>query len=305
MAEKRAGHVVLLGEANTGKSTLMNSIVATKVSIVTHKAQTTRSRIRGIALRGNSQIVFIDTPGLFVAHSKFDRAMVSAAWRSLHDADIVLLMVQAQNKLNRTAANILERLKHEPPNEAKVALVVNKIDLVRRETLLSTISELSAQFAFDQVFLISASQGDGVSDVANYLADNLPIGDWLYPPEQIAASSMQAMAAEITREKLLLRMHQEIPYQTTVNHENWHIQKDHSVRIDQTILVVSQRHKRMIIGPQGKVIRQIGEAARKDIEVLAECRVHLFLQVKIKPRWADETNQNPDLSLPDARLGID
>lgn len=303
MPKRRAGHVVLIGEPNVGKSTLMNSIVAAPISIVTHKAQTTRFPVRGLAIRGLTQIIFVDTPGLFAARNKFDRFMLSAAWRSLHDANIVLIMAQAQNKPNEALTNILKRWHRDSPSAATVALVINKIDLVRRENLLPIISQLTEQFDFDKVFLISASKGDGIDDLAEYLAVKLPVQDWIYPADQMAVSSLQTMATEITREKLLLRMHQEIPYQTAVQHEAWQTQKDDSVRIDQTLLVVSQSHKRMIIGPQGQNIRQIGEAARKDIEKLTDRRVHLFLQVKVKPKWADDLSQaaEPISSNPETR----
>ena len=297
MADRRSGHVALIGEPNAGKSTLMNRIVGSKVSIVTHKAQTTRSRVRGIAVRNQSQIVFVDTPGLFAPRRKLDRAMVSAAWKSLAGADIVLLTAQAHRGLNAAAAAILDRLDREPPPEAKIALVINKIDLVRRESLLALAAEFAARREFESVFMISAARGDGVSDLADWLAENLPPGGWMYPSDQIADASLQSMAAEITREKLLLRMHQEIPYRISVETDRWHTERDGSVRVDQTVFVASKSHKRMVIGPGGTVIRQIGTEARRGIQDLAGCRVHLFLQVKLRPKWEEDASRYESMGL--------
>ncbi len=301
MADTRAGHAALIGEPNAGKSTLMNRIVGGKVSIVTHKAQTTRSRVRGIAVRDQSQIVFIDTPGLFAPRSARDRAMVSAAWKSLAEADIVLLVAQAQRGLNAAMSLILDALSRESVSTGKIALVINKIDLVRRESLLAVASEFAARRDFERVFMISAAKDRGVSDLADWLADSLPPGDWIYPPDQIAVASLQSMAAEITREKLMLRMHQEIPYRTAVETGSWRALGDGSVRIDQTIFVASKSHRRMIVGPGGTVIRQIGAAARRDMRDLAGCPVHLFLQVKLRPKQAAEAprRESMGLSCPD------
>ncbi|MCY4196022.1 MAG: GTPase Era [Rhodobacteraceae bacterium] len=291
-SETRCGYVALIGEPNVGKSTLMNRIVGSKVSIVTHKAQTTRMRIRGIAIRQRSQIVFIDTPGLFPPRSRLDRAMVATAWNSLNEAGMILLLVQATRGLTETVQVILDRLDEQVDNQpdaaAKISLVVNKIDLVPRASLLELVSRFSESRVFARVFLISARHGDGVDDIADWLADTVPAGKWMYPVDQIADASLQVMAAEITREKLLLRMHQEIPYRTAVETERWQMRDDGSVRLDQSILVTSKSHKRMIIGPGGRVIRAIGEAARKDMEQLTDCRIHLFLRVRLEPNWAED-----------------
>ena len=285
-SKSRAGSVALIGEPNTGKSTLMNQIVGSKVSIVTHKAQTTRSRIRGIAIRDNTQIVFVDTPGLFNPRNRLDKGMVSSAWRSLEESDIILLMVMAPRGLNNTFKSILERLAGaEPP--LKVALVINKIDLVPRNSLLEKIATFSNLHDFERVFMISAANGDGVDDIVDWLASVMPVAKWMYPSNQIADASLQSMAAEITREKLLLRVHQEIPYQANVETERWLVRKDGSVRIDQSIIVSAKSHKHIVVGPKGSVIRQIGIDARKDIQTLTKCQIHLFLQVKIRPDWAN------------------
>lgn len=297
MAERRTGRVTLVGEPNAGKSTLMNHIVGTKVSIVTHKAQTTRSRILGIAIKDQTQIVFADTPGLFVPRTQLDQSMVSEVWRGLSTADIVLLIVQAHRGLTSTVDGILNHLKSKTKDLRSVSLVVNKIDLVCRDQLLSLVEQFSGRVEFERVFLISALKGDGVEDLSSWLANRLPVRGWIYPKDQIADASLQAMAAEITREKVLLRMHQEIPYQTAVETVRWQVRRDGSARVDQTILVVSKSHKRMIIGPGGKAIKQIGVQARSDIQTLVNCRIHLFLQVKVRPKWTDEAFRGTKLAI--------
>ena len=297
MTETRSGLVALVGEPNAGKSTLMNHIVGNKVSIVTHKAQTTRTRVRGIALAGSTQIVFVDTPGLFAPRNKLDRAMVAAAWKGLTEADAVLLLIQAHRGLTSASKTIIEKLKRNCRENQKTALAINKIDLVRRDSLLATVASACELTDFDKVFMISASKGSGVSDVVAWLADSLPAGPWPYPADQIADSSLQAMAAEITREKLMLRMHQEIPYKLSVETESWTPLADGTVRIEQIVYAATKSHKKMLIGPGGSVIRQIGSDARKDISELAECKVHLFLQVKLRPKWIDESERYERMGL--------
>ncbi|MCY3879020.1 MAG: GTPase Era [Rhodobacteraceae bacterium] len=288
MAEKRAGLIALVGEPNAGKSTLMNRIVGSKVSIVTHKAQTTRSRIRGIAVAGESQLVFVDTPGLFVARRRLDKAMVAAARRGIAEADIVLLMVQAHRGLNEANALILEQLQQEPASPRLTALAINKSDMVAPGRLLEVASEFAERMEFDRVFMISALRGSGVEDVVQWLAGNLPPGAWPYPPEQMADVPLRVLAAEITREKLLLRLHQEIPYQLAVETESWTRGRDGAVRIEQTVIVAGKSHKKMIIGPGGSVIKQIGTESRREIEKLLGGTAHLFLRIKVRPKWTGE-----------------
>ena len=288
VADTRAGLVALVGEPNAGKSTLMNRIIGSKVSIVTHKAQTTRSRIRGITVRDQTQIVFVDTPGLFEARNRLDRAMVAAAWKSLSEADIVLLLAPAHRGVTDAAETILERLGSEPGRRRLTALAINKIDLVRPRQLLELASAFAGAFEFDRVFMISATNGSGVDDVADWLADSLPEGPFPYPEDQIADAPLQAIAAEITREKLMLRMHQEIPYKVAVETECWTPRRDGTVSIEQTVYAASKSHKKMIIGPGGSVIRQIGADARRDIQQLLGCGAHLFLRVKLRPKWAED-----------------
>ena len=286
MVDKRFGQVALIGQPNAGKSTLMNRIVGSKVSIVTHKAQTTRTQIRGIAITGETQIVFVDTPGLFAPRNRLDQTMVAAAWKSLDAADIILLIAMAHCGINQGMSVILDQIDSREQT-ARVVLVINKIDLVRRDSLLETIASFSKHYDFESVFLISATKGDGVGDLVSWLEYALPLSNWMYSPDQIADASLQSLAAEITREKLMLRMHQEIPYQLAVITDNWHQFKDGSVRIDQSIIVASNSHKRMIIGPKGGVIGQIGKESRKDIQQLTSQQIHLFLQVKTRPKWID------------------
>jgi len=287
---QRAGFVALIGEPNAGKSTLLNRMVGAKVSIVTHKVQTTRARIRGIAIEGDSQIVFVDTPGLFRPRRRLDRAMVAAAWGGAADADVVVLMVEAHRGVTAGVERILERL----PEVAKgrtVALAINKIDRVEAPVLLGLTKELNDRFPFAETFLISAEKGYGVDDLRVWLAENLPEGPWLYPEDQIADLPMRMIAAEITREKLTLRLHQELPYQLTVETEGWEERKDGSARIDQVIYVARDGHKGILLGRKGETIKAVGQAARTEQETMLGRKVHLFLQVKVRPGWLDEAER--------------
>ncbi len=283
----RAGFVALIGEPNAGKSTLLNQMVGAKVSIVTHKVQTTRARIRGVALEGDAQIIFVDTPGLFRPRRRLDRAMVAAAWGGAADADVIVLMVEAHRGVTEGVERILETLT-ETAEGRTVALAINKIDRVKSEVLLGLSQDLNARYPFAQTFMISAEKGYGVDDLRKWLASEMPEGPWLYPEDQIADLPMRMIAAEITREKLTLRLHQELPYQLTVETENWKDRKDGSARIEQTVYVARDGHKGILLGKKGETIKAVGQAARAELEEMLDRRVHLFLQVKVRPNWLDE-----------------
>lgn len=292
----RAGFVALIGEPNAGKSTLLNRMVGAKVSIVTHKVQTTRARIRGVALEGDSQIVFVDTPGLFRPRRRLDRAMVAAAWTGAADADLVVLLIEAHRGLTHGAQAILDGLS-ERAGGRRVALAINKIDRVKAEVLLALTEKLNAAYPFEKTFLISAEKGYGVDDLRGWLAQNLPEGPWLYPEDQIADLPMRMIAAEMTREKLTLRLHQELPYQLTVETENWEERKDGSARIDQVIYVARDGHKGILLGKKGETIKAVSQAARAELEEFLGRKVHLFLQVKVRPGWLDEAERYSEMGL--------
>ncbi|MDR9484866.1 MAG: GTPase Era [Sediminimonas sp.] len=291
-----AGFVALIGEPNAGKSTLMNRMVGAKVSIVTHKVQTTRTRIRGVAIEGDAQIVFVDTPGLFQPRRRLDRAMVAAAWSGAADADVVVLMVEAHRGVTEGVERILERLD-EVGGDRPVALAINKIDRVKSEVLLGLTKQLNDRYDFAQTFLISAEKGHGVEDLRKWLASRMPEGPWLYPEDQIADLPMRMIAAEMTREKLTLRLHQELPYQLTVETENWEERKDGSARIDQVIYVLRDGHKGIVLGNKGETIKAVGRAAREELEEFLGRRVHLFLQVKVRSGWLDEAERYSEMGL--------
>ena len=293
----RAGFVALIGEPNAGKSTLTNAMVGAKVSIVTHKVQTTRARIRGVALEGQSQLVFVDTPGLFRPRRRLDRAMVAAAWGGAADADIVVLLIEAHRGLTPGAEAIIERLRTELPKDTRVALAINKIDRVQAEALLALTQELNDAYAFEETFMISAEKGHGVQDLRLWLAGEVPEGPWLYPEDQIADLPMRMIAAEITREKLTLRLHQELPYQLTVESEAWEERKDGSARIDQVIYVARDGHKGIVLGKKGETIKAVSTAARAELEEFLGRRVHLFLQVKVRPNWLEEAERYSEMGL--------
>jgi len=296
MAKTRAGFVALIGEPNAGKSTLMNRMVGAKVSIVTHKVQTTRARIRGVAMEGDAQIVFVDTPGLFAPRRRLDRAMVAAAWTGAADADVVVLLIEAHRGITPGVETILEAL-NDKIGDRKVALAVNKIDRVKSEILLKLTKDLNDRFAFSETFMISAEKGYGVDDLRAWLAGQVPAGPWLYPEDQIADLPMRMIAAEITREKLTLRLHQELPYQLTVETENWEEKKDGSARIDQLIYVARDGHKGIILGHKGETIKAVSQAARLELEEFLGRRVHLFLKVKVRPNWLDEKERYTEMGL--------
>jgi len=292
----RAGFVALIGEPNAGKSTLTNRMVGAKVSIVTHKVQTTRARIRGVALEGEAQIVFVDTPGLFQPKRRLDRAMVAAAWGGAADADVIVLLVEAHRGLTPGVETILERLA-EVGQGRSVALAINKIDRVEAPVLLGLTKALNDRFPFEETFLISAEKGHGCDDLKAWLAARLPEGPWLYPEDQIADLPLRMIAAEMTREKLTLRLHQELPYQLTVETENWEDRKDGSARIDQIVYVIRDGHKGIVLGKKGETIKAVGQAARAELEEFLDRKVHLFLQVKVRPNWLDEAARYSEMGL--------
>ncbi|SEN98764.1 GTP-binding protein Era [Gemmobacter aquatilis] len=298
MAETtRAGFVALIGEPNAGKSTLLNRMVGAKVSIVTHKVQTTRARIRGVCMEGQAQIVFVDTPGLFRPRRRLDRAMVAAAWGGAADADIIVLLVEAHRGLTEGTAAIIDTMKDRIPQGQKVALAINKIDRVKAETLLALSAQLNEAFPFVETFMISAEKGYGVDKLREWLASEMPEGLWFYPEDQIADLPMRMIAAEITREKLTLRLHEELPYQLTVETEQWEDRPDGSTRIDQVIYVARDGHKGIVLGNKGETIKAIGQAARIDLVAFLERPVHLFLQVKVRPNWLDEPDRYSEMGL--------
>ncbi|KEO53237.1 GTPase Era [Thioclava indica] len=291
----RAGFVALIGEPNAGKSTLLNAMVGAKVSIVTHKVQTTRARIRGVAMQGQSQIVFVDTPGIFRPRRRLDRAMVQAAWGGAADADVVVLLIEAHRGLTEGGKAILEALKER--EGLRVALAINKIDKVKSEALLGLAAQLNEKFEFAKTFMISAERGHGVADLKEWLAGEMPEGPWLYPEDQIADLPLRMIASEITREKLTLRLHEELPYQLTVETENWEEREDGSVRIDQLIYVARDGHKGIILGHKGETIKAISKAARMELIEFLDRPVHLFLQVKVRPNWLEDAERYSEMGL--------
>ncbi|WP_333846598.1 GTPase Era [Phaeobacter italicus] len=292
----RAGFVALIGEPNAGKSTLLNRMVGAKVSIVTHKVQTTRARIRGVAMEGDSQIVFVDTPGLFRPRRRLDRAMVAAAWGGAADADVVVLMVEAHRGITEGVERILEGLQ-DIGEGRRIALAINKIDRVQSEVLLGLTKDLNERYDFSETFMISAERGHGVDALRQWLAHELPEGPWLYPEDQIADLPMRMIAAEMTREKLTLRLHQELPYQLTVETEHWEERKDGSAKIDQVIYVMRDGHKGIVLGKRGETIKAVSQAARAELEEFLDRKVHLFLQVKVRPNWLEEAERYSEMGL--------
>lgn len=292
----RAGFVALIGEPNAGKSTLTNWMVGAKVSIVTHKVQTTRARIRGVALEGDAQIVFVDTPGLFEPRRRLDRAMVAAAWGGAADADVVVLMVEAHRGVTKGVERILERLA-EIGKGRTIALAINKIDRVQADSLLALTKDLNERYDFAQTFLISAEKGHGAQDLKEWLAGEMPEGPWLYPEDQIADLPLRMIAAEMTREKLTLRLHQELPYQLTVETESWEERDDGSARVDQIVYVTRDGHKGIVLGHRGETIKAVSKASREELTEFLGRKVHLFLQVKVRSGWLDEAERYSEMGL--------
>ncbi len=292
--ETRAGFVALIGAPNAGKSTLLNHLVGTKVSIVSHKVQTTRAIVRGIVIENKTQIVFIDTPGIFQPRRRLDQAMVNAAWGGVHDADIVVLLIDAERGIRGDAEDILKALEND---KRRKILLLNKIDAVPREKLLALAAEATENVDFEQTFMISALKGHGCGDFTEFLARELPEGPWLYPEDQISDLPMRQLAAEITREKLYLRLHQELPYASHVETENWTENKDGSVKIEQTVFVQRATHKKIIIGKGGQTIKAISTAARIEIAEILDQKVHLFLFVKVREKWIDDPERYREMGL--------
>jgi GTP-binding protein Era len=292
--ETRCGFVALIGAPNAGKSTLMNALVGAKLSIVTHKVQTTRSIVRGIAIEGTAQLIFVDTPGIFQPKRRLDRAMVTTAWGGASDADVVCLLVDAERGLDEGNLSILEKLAETPRRKI---LILNKIDQVPRERLLQIAAAANQRLAFAETFMISALKGDGVKDLLRHLAGMVPVGPWLYPEDQISDAPLRALAAEITREKLFLRLHDELPYESTVETDSWKVLADGSARVEQTIFVTREGQKKIVIGKGGETIKAISVAARKDIAAMAETPIHLFLFVKVRENWADDPARYREMGL--------
>jgi len=292
----RAGFAALIGEPNAGKSTLLNRMVGAKISIVTHKVQTTRARIRGVAIEGQSQIVFVDTPGLFKPRRRLDRAMVAAAWGGAADADVVVLMIEAHRGISEGVKAILGKLD-EIGQGRTVALAINKIDKVKAETLLALTKDMNEAYAFAETFLISAERGHGCDTLRRWLAARMPEGPWLYPEDQIADLPMRMIAAEMTREKLTLRLHQELPYELTVETESWVEREDGTARIDQIVYVARDGHKGIVLGKGGETAKAVSKAAREELEEFLGRRVHLFLQVKVRPNWLEESERYSEMGL--------
>ncbi len=292
--ESRCGFIALIGAPNSGKSTLVNQLVGAKVSIVTHKVQTTRARLRGVAIEGDSQLVLVDTPGIFAPKRRLDRAMIETAWGEARNADIVVLLVDSQKKLDTEAERILATVTDL---DIPRVLALNKIDKVEKSSLLALADEASERAGFAQIFMISALTGEGVDDLKRYLTESIPLGPWLYPKDQITDAPLRYAAAEITREKLILRLHQELPYVSTVETAAWRELKDGGVRIEQTIFVERDSQKKIVIGAQGRTIKEISMAARKEISDMLGLPVHLFLFVKVRRSWGDDPERYREMGL--------
>jgi GTPase len=292
--QSRCGFVALIGAPNVGKSTLVNALVGAKVSIVTPKVQTTRALMRGIAIEGVAQLIFVDTPGIFSPRRRLDRAMVGTAWGGAQDADLVALLIDAKRGIKDDDEAILDKLGDVRPRKA---LVLNKVDLVEKSALLGLTQELNARAAFVATFMISARSGSGVADLKSWFAAQVPLGPWLYPEDQISDAPLRQLAAEITREKLYLRLHQELPYQSTVETEVWKELKDGAVRVEQTIYVERESQRKIVLGKSGQAIKAIGAAARTDIAAAIEQPVHLFLHVKVREGWGDDPERYRGMGL--------
>jgi GTP-binding protein Era len=290
----RCGFVAIIGAPNAGKSTLLNQLVGSKVAIVTHKVQTTRARIRGIAMEGQTQIVFVDTPGIFKPKRRLDRAMVEAAWGGAGDADLIILMVDMESGREEDLTRIVDGLKSQG---RKAILVLNKVDACPREKLLKTAAALNETGIFTETFMISALKGDGVADLKKYIAGLMPPGPWHYPEDQAADVPLRSLAAEVTREKLFLRLHDELPYSLTVETESWEQKKDGSIRIQQVIFVERDSQKKIALGKGGQTIKTVGQLAREELEEMLGCRVHLFLFVKVRENWSDDRERYREMGL--------
>jgi GTP-binding protein Era len=295
MAEQsRCAFIALIGAPNVGNSTLINELVGAKVAIVSHKVQTTRALLRGIATADGAQLVFIDTPGIFAPKRRLDRAMVTNAWAGAHDADIVGVLIDAKRGLDDEALALLDQLA---PVTAPKILLINKIDLVEKPALLAIAQAAGERVAFAATFMISALNADGIADVKRWLVANAPEGPWHYPEDQITDAPLRQLAAEITREKLYARLHQELPYQSTVETEQWKELRDGTTRIEQTIYVERESQRKIVLGKGGQTIKAIGAEARRDIAEMIEAPVHLFLFVKVRERWSDDPERYREMGL--------
>ena len=290
----RCGFVALIGATNAGKSTLLNHMVGGKVAIVTHKVQTTRARLRGITSAGASQIIFVDTPGIFQPRRKLDEAMVEAAWTGSDDADVTVLMVDARTGRTKDVDKILTKLA---VLKRPAVLALNKTDVAERENLLKLATELNEAVSFDGTFMISAETGDGVEDLKTHLSERMPVSPWLYPEDQMADVPLRQMAAEITREKVFLRLHEELPYASTVETEQWKELRDGSVRIEQVLYVERESQRKIALGKSGQTIKAIGSAAREELQGLLERKVHLFVFVKVRERWGQDPERFQQIGL--------
>lgn len=294
-ADTRCGYVAIVGAPNAGKSTLLNQMVGAKVSIVSKKVQTTRARITAIGMEGQTQLVYLDTPGIFTPKRRLDRAMVNAAWSGIDEADAVLLLIDAERGFDDESRAILDALKDR--KRKNVLLALNKIDAIPRDRLLGLAKTVSEAYDFDKVFMISAIKGSGVADVQKDLATRMPAGPWLYPEDQLADVPMRFLAAEITREQVYRSLHDELPYAITVETENWKDQKDGSARIDQVIFVERDSQKKIVLGDGGQMVKRIGSYARKEMEEQFERRIHLFLFVKVREDWGDDPERYEAMGL--------
>lgn len=292
--ETRCGFVALIGAPNVGKSTLVNALVGSKVTIVSKKVQTTRALIRGIVIEDNAQIILVDTPGIFAPKRRLDRAMVSTAWSGAHDADLVCVLIDARAGIDDEADAILSKL--EAVNHPKI-LVLNKIDLVPREKLLALAQKANERLTFTQTFMVSALSGDGVDDLRRTLAKDVPEGPFHYPEDQMSDAPMRQLAAEITREKIYRHLHQELPYQSTVETDSWQDRKDGSVRIEQTIFVERDSQRKIVLGKGGATIKSIGADSRKELAEIVGQPVHLFLFVKVRDGWGDDPERYREMGL--------
>jgi GTPase len=293
-AGTRCGFVALIGAPNVGKSTLVNALVGSKVTIVSRKVQTTRALIRGIVIEGNAQIILVDTPGIFTPKRRLDRAMVSTAWSGAHDADLVCVLLDAKAGIDAEAEAIFARL--DSVAHPKI-LVLNKIDLLPREKLLALAQAANERLRFENTFMISALSGDGVDDLRSALAGAVPAGPFLYPEDQMSDAPMRHLAAEITREKIYQKLHQELPYQSTVETDSWTERNDKSIRIEQTIFVERESQRKIVLGKGGAAIKSIGAEARKEIAEIMGVPVHLFLFVKVRENWGDDPDRYREMGL--------
>jgi GTP-binding protein Era len=292
--EPTCGFIAVIGAPNAGKSTLVNQLVGAKVTIVSHKVQTTRSRVRGIAMVGNAQVVFIDTPGIFEPRKRFDRAMVAAAWEGALEADVVLLVVDAQKGMSPEVTNILGKLKD---SGRKAILALNKVDAVERPSLLALAARFQEALDFQKIFMISALNGSGCADILRYLGETVPKGPWMFPEDEISDLPQRLLASEITREKIFLQLHEELPYSVAVVTDSWTERADGSVRVDQTILVQRESQRPIVLGKGGSRVKALGRASRQELTEILERPVHLFLHVKVNDRLWDDRDQYTEWGL--------